>query len=159
MQKHGRSRYATGDNKIWRMRIACWIPTATDTYSEHVIIIAFLLQQWLCETASLWRHTYVAFRVIRSYWSMYFQFLLGVSENSIPLLHRKSNLCHLKTKNGPALCGLNGKIGTMGRELPRIFSPSNQTQNSGRNLLIMRTYGIAVGSPWLHINLTEQSAN
>jgi len=24
---------------IWRMRIACWIPKGTDTYSEYVIII------------------------------------------------------------------------------------------------------------------------
>jgi hypothetical protein len=32
---------------IWRMRIACWIPNATDTHSECVILIAFQLQQWL----------------------------------------------------------------------------------------------------------------
>jgi len=32
---------------IWRMRIACWIPKATDTHSEYVIFIAFPLQQWL----------------------------------------------------------------------------------------------------------------
>ena len=28
-----------------RMRIACWIPKATDTHSEYVILIAFPLQQ------------------------------------------------------------------------------------------------------------------
>ena len=28
------------------MRIACWIPKATNTYSEYVIHIAFALQQW-----------------------------------------------------------------------------------------------------------------
>jgi hypothetical protein len=28
-----------------RMRIACWITKATDTYSEYVIVIAFALQQ------------------------------------------------------------------------------------------------------------------
>jgi len=27
--------------KIWRMRIACWIPKATNTYLEYVILIAF----------------------------------------------------------------------------------------------------------------------
>jgi len=53
VEKHGRSGHATGDNKILRMRIACWIPKATDTYSEHKIFIAFLLQQWLRETASM----------------------------------------------------------------------------------------------------------
>jgi hypothetical protein len=34
---------------IWRMRIARWIPKATNTHSEYVIIIAFPLQQWLRE--------------------------------------------------------------------------------------------------------------
>jgi hypothetical protein len=27
--------------KIWRMRIACWIPKATNTHSVHVILIIF----------------------------------------------------------------------------------------------------------------------
>jgi hypothetical protein len=31
--------------KIWRMRIACWIPKATDTHSQHVTFIAVPLQQ------------------------------------------------------------------------------------------------------------------
>jgi len=35
------------------MRIACWTTKATNTLSEYVIIIAFLLQQWLHEHASL----------------------------------------------------------------------------------------------------------
>jgi len=34
---------------IWRTRFACWIPNATDTYSEYVILIAFPLRQWLHE--------------------------------------------------------------------------------------------------------------
>jgi hypothetical protein len=33
--------------KIWRMRIARWIPKATNTHSEYVILIAFRLLQWL----------------------------------------------------------------------------------------------------------------
>jgi hypothetical protein len=41
---------------IWRMRIACWITKATDTHSEYVIFIAFPLQQWLQESASLLRY-------------------------------------------------------------------------------------------------------
>jgi hypothetical protein len=28
---------------IWRMRIAAWIPTATNTHSEYVLLIAFPL--------------------------------------------------------------------------------------------------------------------
>jgi len=41
------------------MRIACWIPKATNTYSEYVMLIAFPLQQWLYEHTSLLRYTYV----------------------------------------------------------------------------------------------------
>jgi len=41
----------------WRMRIACWIPKATNTHSGCVICIALPLQQRLHESASLLRHT------------------------------------------------------------------------------------------------------
>jgi hypothetical protein len=44
---------------IWRMRTACWLPKATDTHSECVILIAFPLQQWLRERASMLRYTYI----------------------------------------------------------------------------------------------------
>jgi len=44
---------------IWRMRITCWITKATDTHSEYVIRIAFQLQSWLRERASLLRYTSV----------------------------------------------------------------------------------------------------
>ena len=42
---------------IWRTRIACWIPKATDTHTDCVILVAFLLQQWLHEHASMLRYT------------------------------------------------------------------------------------------------------
>jgi hypothetical protein len=48
---------------IWRMRIARWIPKATNTHSKYVILIAFPLQQWLHERASLLRYTYIAYLV------------------------------------------------------------------------------------------------
>ena len=34
---------------IWRKNIAFWIPKATNTHSEYVILTAFPLQQWLHE--------------------------------------------------------------------------------------------------------------
>jgi len=34
---------------IWHMRIACWMPKATNTHSQYVLLIAFPLQQWLHE--------------------------------------------------------------------------------------------------------------
>jgi len=45
---------------IWRMRIARWIPKATNTPLECVIFIAFPQQQWLHERASVLRYTYIA---------------------------------------------------------------------------------------------------
>ena len=43
------------------MRVACWIPKATNTHPEYVILIAFPLQQCMHE-----RHTYIACFVICS---------------------------------------------------------------------------------------------
>jgi len=37
--------------KIWRMRVACWIPKATNTHSEYVILVAFPLQRWFTNAA------------------------------------------------------------------------------------------------------------
>jgi len=34
---------------VWRMRIACYIPKATNTHSQYVMLNAFPLQQWLHE--------------------------------------------------------------------------------------------------------------
>ena len=45
---------------IWCMRIACWIPKATNTHWEYVIHIAFPLQQWLHERATMLHYTYIA---------------------------------------------------------------------------------------------------
>jgi hypothetical protein len=42
---------------IGRMRNALWVPNATNTHSEYVIIFAFPLQQWLHERASMLRYT------------------------------------------------------------------------------------------------------
>jgi len=46
---------------IWRMRIACWITKVTDTRSEEVILIAFPLQQWFHERASMLYVIYLVF--------------------------------------------------------------------------------------------------
>ena len=42
------------------MRVACWIPKATGINSEYVILIAFPLQQWFNERASILRSTHTA---------------------------------------------------------------------------------------------------
>ena len=43
------------------MRIACWLPKATNTHSEYVILIASTTQQWLYERASTLRTLPVLF--------------------------------------------------------------------------------------------------
>jgi len=49
---------------IWRMRIACCIPKATNTHSEYVTLIAFRLQQWLHERAPMLWCTYCTLPVL-----------------------------------------------------------------------------------------------
>ena len=51
--KNCTGRQATNDNTTRRMRIACWMPKATNTHSKYVILMAFPLRQWLQERASL----------------------------------------------------------------------------------------------------------
>jgi hypothetical protein len=38
---------------IWCMHIACWIPKATNAYTDYVVLNAFPLQQWLHECTSM----------------------------------------------------------------------------------------------------------
>ena len=45
---------------IRRMRIAFWIPKATNALSEYVPLIDFPLQLWLYERVSMLRYTYTA---------------------------------------------------------------------------------------------------
>ena len=51
MEQYGRAKQATDD--IRRMRIACGLLRATDRHLEYLILVAFALQQWLYERASL----------------------------------------------------------------------------------------------------------
>jgi len=45
----------------WCMRIACWVPRATNTHPECVILIAFPLQQWLHGHSSMLSYVHIAF--------------------------------------------------------------------------------------------------
>jgi hypothetical protein len=49
------------------MRIGCWIPKAKNIRSEYVMIIAFSLQQWSRERASLLRYSYMASPILKEY--------------------------------------------------------------------------------------------
>jgi hypothetical protein len=48
---------------IWCMRNLCWIPKATDTHLEYVILIAFPLQPWSHDRATVIRCTYISWLV------------------------------------------------------------------------------------------------
>jgi hypothetical protein len=63
---YGRDGQETYDNIIRRMCIACRMNKAIGTRSEYVILIAFPLQQWLHERASVLR-LYVHACLIYSY--------------------------------------------------------------------------------------------
>jgi len=49
---------------IWRMRIACRIPKATNAQSEYVTLTACPLKEWLHERASGLRYRHIAFLVL-----------------------------------------------------------------------------------------------
>jgi len=42
---------------VWLLRMACWIPKATNTHLEYALLIDFTLQQWLHERPLMLRHT------------------------------------------------------------------------------------------------------
>jgi hypothetical protein len=58
------------------MRISCWIPKATNTHSEYVIVIAFPLQQWLHESSSV--------NTVRTLAVMLWNFLNGALYSGVP---------------------------------------------------------------------------
>jgi hypothetical protein len=49
VEKYGKGRHATNDNKTWRMRFSCWISNATDTHLEYVILIASPRQKMVAQ--------------------------------------------------------------------------------------------------------------
>jgi hypothetical protein len=55
VEKYRRAGHSTDYNVMRRMRIARWIPKATNTHSEHVIFTTFPLQQCLQEGAPVSR--------------------------------------------------------------------------------------------------------
>jgi hypothetical protein len=55
VEKHCRAGQAT--DAVWHTHIACWLTMVTHTHTQYVIL-AFPLQQWLQECASI-LHLYV----------------------------------------------------------------------------------------------------
>jgi hypothetical protein len=63
VEKYARARHVKDDNIIRRIRFACGITKATDTHSEHVILIAFPRQQLLRERTAMLHYKYIAYLV------------------------------------------------------------------------------------------------
>ena len=87
------------------MRIACWIPEVTNTHSQYVTLIAFPLQQWLYERASLCEETEETNKMQQL--DVYHQLLSQhVSGIIMPIFRRtKALLLHLVCCSGSAGCG------------------------------------------------------
>ena len=64
LEKYATARQAKYDNII--RRIPCRITKATNTHSQHVLLIAFVRQQYLQERASMLRYMYIVCLVV--YW-------------------------------------------------------------------------------------------
>jgi hypothetical protein len=89
MEKFGTARQVTDENTCitHRMRIACWIIMAKNIHSDCVIFIAFPLQKWLRERATMSR-TYVSCLVISScHWAASLPHV--TSNHSQNCLHQK----------------------------------------------------------------------
>jgi glycogen synthase len=70
----------------WRLHIACWVPKAMNKLSEYVIRIAFALQKWSHDRASLFYLACFTFHQL-SFWYSLIQTvgLLGLPNVSITL--------------------------------------------------------------------------
>jgi hypothetical protein len=71
-EKYDTPGEATDDSMICHMRIACWVTKVPNKHSGYVTFIAFPLQQWICEHASILRYTYTACLVNILYKRIYF---------------------------------------------------------------------------------------
>jgi len=81
-EKYCTGRQATHDNIIRRMGISCLINKATDAHPEYVIPIAFPLQQWLRERASILRFAYTACIVLNAVLHDFYKRRFGDNKDS-----------------------------------------------------------------------------
>jgi len=79
VEKYCIVRQVIDDNKIRRKHSACWITKAKDTHSEYVILIAFQLQQWLRQRASMLP---LCIQCLYS-WSRYYLMMKNVSWHTV----------------------------------------------------------------------------
>jgi hypothetical protein len=66
VEKYGRSRQATDDKIIQRVRLGCWKAKDIETPSEYLMLTAFPQKHCLRERASILHYTYIARLVDKS---------------------------------------------------------------------------------------------
>jgi hypothetical protein len=90
---------------IWHMPIACWIPKATNTCIEYVKLIAFPLQQWLSEHASMSYiiHTLPLLLYVPAIFNKYGPQALNSFVKQAFHFSAKGSTCTLTCKNGATL--------------------------------------------------------
>ena len=143
MERYGTAGKATDHNVIWRMRFACWIPKASNTHSEYVILIAFARQWWLQERAYVLRYTrtYVACLLVllSTNTLLSSQFLNTLNPYSLRLERGRSGLrqlwAHFETRLGtlPTCCakrkGLRRKSSVI-IYTPKAFHTKSEIQTA-----------------------------
>ena len=96
---------------IWRTRIACWIPKATNKHLENITLTPFPLQQWLHDRASTLRYTYT----VVLFNSLLLSRMVAVITG--PWRH-KAQLRHWGQRQVPGSCGA-------------VYRPHNGLEGSG----------------------------
>ena len=91
MEEYCTAGQAPDDNVTRRLRIACWVPKATNTHSEY----DFLLPQWLYERASILRYTHTACFVIHQYVEIHVVSSHGTNIISLYLFVCTSQICKI----------------------------------------------------------------
>ena len=77
---------------IWLISLACWIPKATNTHSEYVILIALPLKQWLHKSASMLRYMYIASLVVNENWCLMINLWESTKGVRVCILNRRCKI-------------------------------------------------------------------
>ena len=73
---------------IWHEHNTCWKTKATNTHSQYVTIVAFLLQQWLHQSDSMIRYTYISYPIFmilkfqKNYYYYYYYYYYYITLNN-----------------------------------------------------------------------------
>jgi hypothetical protein len=134
----------------WHKPIACWVPKATNTHSGCAILVAFPMQQWLHECASMLHYTYIACLV--GFFIGAFAFLLPVTSVSMSYISAAPNR-RISVKYGiENRCKITNKcveivVGFIDAflDFPQHVSASNCHHQGGRSVV------------WLHPPTTNHT--